>query len=224
VDDNQWMEFSSTANGANPSQKYYHNFTTSRTTTTLTPTMTVSVAPITLKTHTNVLRKKSDFMPRLLRFRSWWTETHSFSGSTAHKEIELIVDTLSNTLAIKTLTKGAPPVEYSCDNVDGLTYNDFHCGRVVNIMGRETTCMQASLETQRWYDIEFKKLSKIKSALEGEVKKYDLKAAMSRDKAAPVKGSRVKSLRYLIDECEEIATKLYQLRPNAVKKVLEPYT
>lgn len=117
-----------------------------------------------------------------------------------------------------------PPLRrYSCDNTEGLAFWDLHVGRVLNIMGRETTCMQASLETQRWLDIETKRLTKIRAALTAEVKKYDLHAATSREPPGPTKGSKVKSLRYLVDKCEELAAKLFQLRPNAVKKVLEPF-
>jgi len=225
---NHWMEFSTSpkakgADGAAPPTKYYHNFATSKTTSLRTPAMNVAVAPVSLKTHTNVLRARSEFMPRLLRFRSWFQETKSFDGSVDRKEIELLFDTATDCLSIKTLTPGATPVEYSCDNVDGLTFWDFHVGKVVNIMGRETTCMQASLETQRWYDFEVKRLTKLRTVLNAEVKKYNLKEAMSSGKGGPLNGSRVKSLGYILEQCETIAAKLYQLRPAAVKKVLAPY-
>ena len=81
--------------------------------------------------------------------------------------------------------------------------------------------MQAALETQRWYDIEFKKLTKVRDRLRVEIRKYDIKAATSRPPASPTKGSKVKSLRYLVEQCEHSATKLYQLRPVAVDMVLQ---
>ena len=66
---NQWMEFSS-ENG-----KYYHNFAKAKTTKNLVPSMSLVVAPVVAKQSQNLLRKKSEFMPRLLRFRSWWQQT-----------------------------------------------------------------------------------------------------------------------------------------------------
>jgi len=111
--------------------------------------------------------------------------------------------------------------EYSCDNVDTLGFLDLFPGAVINIMGRPTTLMQAALETQRWYDIEFKKFSKIRDKLRSEVKKYDIKAATGRPPASPTKGNKVKSLRFLVKQCETIATRLYELRPAAVDKVIQ---
>ena len=140
---------------------------------------------------------------------------------TAARLPQIIFDTLTNELKIKTVNGLDNASEYSCDNVDNLTFWDFHVGAVLNIMGRPTTLMQAALETQRWYDIEFKKLSKVRDKLRAEVKKYDIKAATSRPPASPTKGNRVKSLRYLVGQCENIATVLYQFRPAAVNKVLQ---
>ena len=80
---NQWMEFN-TEEG-----KYYHNFYSGNTTATLTPAMNVIQAPVAMKKNQNMLRAKSDFMPRLLRFRSWWQETKSFEGGIERNEIEV---------------------------------------------------------------------------------------------------------------------------------------
>ena len=80
---NQWMEFN-TEEG-----KYYHNFYSGNTTATLTPAMNVIQAPVAMKKNQNLLRAKSDFMPRLLRFRSWWQETKSFEGGIERNEIEV---------------------------------------------------------------------------------------------------------------------------------------
>jgi len=66
---NQWMEFT-TDQG-----KYFHNFYTGKTSTNLTPAMSVVQAPVAMKKNQNLLRAKSEFMPRILRFRSWWQET-----------------------------------------------------------------------------------------------------------------------------------------------------
>jgi hypothetical protein len=134
---------------------------------------------------------------------------------------QIIFDTLTNELKIKTINGLDTASEYSCDNVDNLTFLDFHVDAVLNIMGRPTTLMQAALETQRWYDIEFKKLTKVRDRLRVEIRKYDIKAATSRPPASPTKGSKVKSLRYLVEQCEHSATKLYQLRPVAVDMVLQ---
>ena len=80
---NQWMEFM-TEEG-----KYYHNFYSGETTTTLTPAMIVIQAPVEMKKTQNLLRAKSEFMPRLLRFRSWWQETKSYEGGIERNEIEV---------------------------------------------------------------------------------------------------------------------------------------
>ena len=136
------------------------------------------------------------------------------------KEIEIIFDTHSNELRIKTINSKDAAAEYRCDNVDDLTFWDMHVGAVLNIMGRPTTLMQAALETQRWYDIEFKRLTKIREKLRAEVKKYDIVAATSREPPSPTKGTRTKSLRYVVEQCEKIAGRLYELRPAAVSKVI----
>ena len=104
--------------------------------------------------------------------------------------------------------------------MDSLTFLDFHVGAVLNIMGRSTTLKQASLETQRWYDIEYKRLSKIRDKLKAEVKKYDVKESTNRPPASPKRGNKIKSLRYLVEQCEKIAGRLYDLRPAAVAKVI----
>ncbi|GMH57998.1 hypothetical protein TrST_g7729 [Triparma strigata] len=210
----EWMEFTSDRG------RYYHNFATDKMTTKLNPNMNIVSAPIVMKQSTNILRKRSEFMPALLRFRSWWQETQSFDGVMDRKEIEVIFDARSDELKIKMINSKDSAAEYRCDNVDSLQFWDFHVGAVINIMGRATTLMQASLETQRWYDIEFKRLSKVREKLKAEVKKYDLVAATSREPPSPTKGTRTRSLRWLVEQCEKSAGRLYELRPAAVGKVI----
>ena len=36
--------------------------------------MNIVAAPVAMKHSANLLRKRSDYMPGLLRFRSWWQE------------------------------------------------------------------------------------------------------------------------------------------------------
>ena len=58
---NQWMEF------AADKGKFYHNFATNKTTMTLNPSMNIVTAPVAMKHSGNMLRERSEYMPRLLR-------------------------------------------------------------------------------------------------------------------------------------------------------------
>ncbi|GMH69509.1 hypothetical protein TL16_g05175 [Triparma laevis f. inornata] len=104
---NEWMEFASDRG------KYYHNFATNKTTAKLNPNMNIINAPIVMKQSTNILRNRSEFMPALLRFRSWWQETQSFDGAMERKEIEVIFDTRSDELKIKMINSKDASVEQS---------------------------------------------------------------------------------------------------------------
>jgi len=196
---NDWMEFIEKANDDSvgsglPSTEgkfstYFYNFSNGDRVNNKNVTMRVVTAPDSLELAAaptkdstggllnntgNLLRRKSHLMPRLLKFISRWAEGDSINGGLTHRTVLVIFDTLHDTLQLKLDGDGDGEL-YHCDNVQGLTYLDMHVGKVVICMGRATTLMQAgSLETSKWYDIEYKRLKRIASVLSNEIKKYDL--------------------------------------------------
>jgi len=209
-------------------QPFYHDFSKNERVDKNIATMTEILAPdshpvfsptknynknnVGRKPATNLLRVPSKFMPRLLKFNSWWQEGNAVNGGLRRRDVVLIFDTLHNTIKLK-LDDGDL---YHCENSQSLTYWDLHVGAVVQCMGRATTLMvAASLETSKWYDIEFKRLMKIKSTLDNEIKKYSLHRAMQdSEKGVPSKGNKIRGLGWLVTKCEELAGELFQLRPS----------
>jgi len=71
-----------------------------------------------------------------------------------------------------------------------------------------------SLETSKFLSIEFRRLAKIAKILSGEIRKYDLNRAKQSSEEDQIRGSKKRSLRGLVEKCEELAGELYQLRPS----------
>ena len=105
----------------------------------------------------------------------------------------------------------------------GLRPLDLYVGTVLVIFGRPTTLMQANLQTQQWYTSEHKRLCVLRRTLATELGKYDIsqRRELQKDKESEGTGQRDRSLAGIAERCEELATRLYAIRPSAASRIIE---
>jgi len=99
---------------------------------------------------------------------------------------------------------------------------DLHVGCRLNVLGRPTTLMQCNLVTGQWLEYHAERLSRIKTALEESLKKYEtvpMAAAFASQKGKTLggaaKGKGTTDLRTTMNQIEALALQLQRYRPAA---------
>ena len=106
-------------------------------------------------------------IPEVLEFESWWHERDLkrymlilyFHSSGTFK---VLVDDSKTPLTVHPMTRTSEPVR---------AWN-LHVGGTVDILGRTTTLMSATMRTVSWLDENAKRLWKMKTTLEAELNKF----------------------------------------------------
>lgn len=116
-------------------------------------------------------------VPEAMEFEAWWTErgglkrymTIVFLPAVGQFHVQCDDSKMPLTVAIN--NKRGEPLEAW----------DLHVGAVVDILGRQTTLMAASLATIHWLDENARRLWKIKEALERRANKFRPKSLCALD-------------------------------------------
>jgi hypothetical protein len=108
----------------------------------------------------------------VMEFESWWTE-RSPGGGTQRRYI-LILYFPSESQFQVTMDDSKTPLSLKVVNRYGepLRAYDLYVGAVIDVLGRPTTLMSASLRTITWLEGHMKRLWKRKVALEEKVNKF----------------------------------------------------
>jgi hypothetical protein len=117
---------------------------------------------------THYLARLFPEMPDVLEFESWWTERND-----KRRYMLLMFFPLENQFQV-VLDDSKTPLSVKVADRHGETLRawDLHVGAVVDILGRPTTLMSASLKTIQWLDNCVKRLWKRKRQLEERVNKF----------------------------------------------------
>lgn len=107
-----------------------------------------------------------------MEFESWWTERSKVGTLvrrnmlilyfTSEKQFQVVMDDSKVPLTVRVANRYGEPI--SC--------YDLHVGAVLDILGRQTTLMAASLRTQQWLDEYTKKMWARKLSVEERVNKF----------------------------------------------------
>jgi hypothetical protein len=116
-----------------------------------------------------------DMFPEMLdvmEFESWWTERSANGGTVrryllviyfpAEMQFQVTVDDSKTPLSLKVVNRYGEP----------LHAYDLYVGAVIDVLGRPTTLMSASLRTISWLEKNTRRLWKRKLQLEEKVNKF----------------------------------------------------
>lgn len=108
----------------------------------------------------------------VMEFESWWTERGPSGTSVrrymlilyfpAEAQFQVTVDDSKTPLSIKVVNRAGEP----------LHAYDLHVGAVIDVLGRPTTLMAASLRTVTWLEKHTRRLWKRKLLVEEKVNKF----------------------------------------------------
>ena len=106
-------------------------------------------------------------VPEVLEFESFWNERGirrymTLAFSTAEASFQVLLD------------DGKVPLTIKVSDRSGETLRawDLHVGAVIDVLGRPTTLMAASLRTIQWLDKNTRRLWVLKTSLENRVNKF----------------------------------------------------
>ena len=106
-------------------------------------------------------------VPETLEFESFWNERGirrymALAFSTAEASFQVLLD------------DGKVPLTIKVSDRSGETLRawDLHVGAVIDVLGRPTTLMVASLRTIQWLDKNARRLWQLKTSLESRVNKF----------------------------------------------------
>ena len=186
---------------------------------------------------------------RFLTFNSWWTEmgTKRYMELCFDLETELfqvVLDKQVQVLDNKIVNNANYESMYSIIDKDTKVMSmhlheklsgnqhaeslrrphlqcwDLHVGCRINVLGRPTTLMQCNLVTGQWLEYHADRLTRIRSALEEGLRKYEtvpMAAAFAQQKGGARGGGKAKGttdLRTLVNQIEALAMQLQHYRPN----------
>lgn len=168
--------------------------------------------------------RQSEQATQRLCFKSWWTEGGSIEGP-RQRLLNLAFNVLSGEFEVE-LDKD--PNMYTLSHIEGrlgpLECWDLHIGAKVDVLGYKLTLRQADVPTVTWLEMQADRLTRHRTLLNTQLRKYAparsaaYEGRFHRGSARSEKdGSR--SLRKLIQECDEIAAELGGFRPDVVTKL-----
>eukprot|EP00949_MAST-11_sp_MAST-11-sp1_P000537 g537.t1 len=169
----------------------------------------------------------------VLKFKSWWLETVAAIDSEKINEKRYVdVHFMMDTGNVQVILDKSDKI-YTLSHIQGragpLECWDLFVGARIDVLGRQTTLMQASSATVDWLDAHAKRLSTVVTKLEKELAKYDTKMSKSLRKgriAGSATRDRVEkrgstSLRKLLVRIENASQALEQYRPDVVDRILQ---
>lgn len=117
----------------------------------------------------------------VMEFESWWTERSPGGGT--HRRYMLILYFPTEAQFQVTVDDSKTPLSLKVVNRHGepLHAYDLYVGAVIDVLGRPTTLMSASLRTITWLENHMKRLWKRKMSLEEKVNKFRPKPLHSLD-------------------------------------------
>lgn len=105
-----------------------------------------------------------------------------------------------------------------------LTQWDLHVGARLNILGRPTTLMQCNLLTAKWLEYQTDRLTRIKGALEEQLRKYETIPILAVFATKPSDSKRLGGnvdLRFLLNMIQGLQQRLARYRPNVAAAFAE---
>lgn len=174
---------------------------------------------------------KHEFSVTHLTFKSWWQEDKEEAdrgnnmvagGGLKKRYLTLKFDIFEQTFQVDMNNEEA----ISLYNLSSLTAKgdpiecwDLHVGAKMNLLGKQTTLMQADLPTTNWLEYHRNRLQTVKDGLEKALRKYDMRhltTAVTFQKGSSVKGGT--SLRALMEQIEKLREMLAKYRPELAAK------
>eukprot|EP00854_Cymbomonas_tetramitiformis_P016256 gene16256-19291_t len=174
---------------------------------------------------------KHDFSVTHLTFKSWWQEDKEEAdrgnnmvagGGLKKRYLTLKFDVFEQTFQVDMNNEEA----ISLYNLSSLTAKgdpiecwDLHVGAKMNLLGKQTTLMQADLPTTNWLEYHRNRLQTVKDGLEKALRKYDMRhltTAVTFQKGSSVKGGT--SLRALMEQIDKLREMLAKYRPELAAK------